>query len=115
MVGGGFAGLCCALDLRAAGYSVVLLEADRVVSGASGRNGGQFIVGVASGQEPLEQQGGKALARSVWDMSLEAVALLKERVAEHQIACDLATGYLTVADRPRKARALASRCRSTGA
>ena len=106
VVGGGFAGLCCALDLRAAGYSVVLLEADRVVSGASGRNGGQFIVGVASGQEPLEQQGGKALARSVWDMSLEAVALLKERVAEHQIACDLATGYLTVADRPRKARAL---------
>jgi gamma-glutamylputrescine oxidase len=106
VIGGGFAGLCCALDLRKAGYSVVLLEADRVGSGASGRNGGQFIVGVASGQAPFEAQGGHAMSRRVWDMSLEAVALLKERVSEHRIACDLATGYLTVADSPRKVRAL---------
>nr|WP_315465309.1 FAD-binding oxidoreductase [uncultured Rhodoferax sp.] len=52
VIGGGFAGLCSALDLRAAGYSVALLEADRVCSGASGRNGGQFLVGLASRREP---------------------------------------------------------------
>jgi gamma-glutamylputrescine oxidase len=106
VIGGGFAGLSCALDLRAAGYSVVLLEADRIGSGASGRNGGQFIVGLACGQGPYEAHDDMAWARSVWDMSVEAVSLLKERVAKHQIACDLVSGYLNVADSARKARAL---------
>ncbi|NBW48814.1 MAG: FAD-binding oxidoreductase [Betaproteobacteria bacterium] len=106
VVGGGFAGLCAALDLRASGYTVALLEADRICSGASGRNGGQFIVGLASGQGPYEEQAGASVARQVWDMSLEAVALLQERVAQHGIECDLVKGYLTVADSPRKAKAL---------
>ncbi len=106
VVGGGFAGLCAALDLRAAGYTVALLEADRICSGASGRNGGQFIIGLASGQEPYEQQLGATVSRQVWDMSLEAVALLHERLAQHGIDCDLVQGYLTVADSPRKAKAL---------
>lgn len=106
VIGGGFAGLSAALDLRAAGYRVALLEADRICSGASGRNGGQFIVGLASGQGPYEAQLGAAASRQVWDMSLDAVALLEQRVAQHAIDCDLVKGYLTVADSPRKARAL---------
>lgn len=106
VVGAGFAGLCTALDLRAAGYTVALLEADRLCSGASGRNGGQFIVGLASGQGPYEQQCGAAVSRQVWDMSVEAVGLLHERVAQHDIDCDVVKGYLTVADSPRKAKAL---------
>ncbi len=106
VVGGGFAGLCTALDLRAAGYVVALLEADRICSGASGRNGGQFIVGLASGMGPYEQHAGAAVSRQVWDMSLEAVALLHERIAQNNIDCDVVNGYLTVADSPRKAAAL---------
>jgi gamma-glutamylputrescine oxidase len=106
VVGGGFAGLSSAIALAQRGYQVVLLEADRVCSGASGRNGGQFIVGLASGQGPFEAQLGLAAARQVWDMSLDAVALLEQRVREFDIACDLRKGYMTVADSPRKARAL---------
>ena len=41
VVGAGFAGLSGALHLAEKGYSVVVLEADRICSGASGRNGGQ--------------------------------------------------------------------------
>ena len=106
VVGAGFAGLSAAIELAQRGYRVVVLEADRVCSGASGRNGGQAIVGYASGQEPFEQQLGKADARRAWDMSLEALALMDQRIADFQIDCDRVSGYLYVADSPRKARAL---------
>jgi gamma-glutamylputrescine oxidase len=106
VVGGGFAGLSAAIALAKRGYRVALLEADRVCSGASGRNGGQFIVGVASGQGPFEEQLGLDAARQVWDMSLDAVALLEQRVRTFSIDCDLRKGYMTVADSARKARAL---------
>jgi gamma-glutamylputrescine oxidase len=106
VVGGGFAGLSTALELAQRGRRVVLLEADRVGSGASGRNGGQFIVGYASGQGEFESQLGRADAKRAWDMSLEAIALIERRVAQHQIDCDAVKGYLYVADSARKARAL---------
>jgi len=106
VVGAGFAGLSAALELAQQGLSVVVLEADRVCSGASGRNGGQAIVGFASGQEPFEQQLGRADARLAWDMSIEAIGLMDERIAKFGIECDRVSGYLYVADSPRKARAL---------
>ena len=106
VVGAGFAGLSAALELAQQGLSVIVLEADRVCSGASGRNGGQAIVGFSSGQEPFEQQLGKADARLAWDMTIEAIDLIDERIARFGIDCDRVSGYLYVADSPRKARAL---------
>lgn len=110
VVGGGFAGLSTALELAHQGLSVVLLEADRIGSGASGRNGGQALVGYASGQEPFEQQLGAADAQRAWDLSLQAVELIEQRVHEHGIDCDWQRGYTTVADSPSKARALRAEC-----
>ena len=106
VVGAGFAGLSSAIELAQRGYKVVVLEAGRICSGASGRNGGQAIVGYASGQEPFERQLGADNARYAWDMSLEALDLIDERIAQFQIDCDMVKGYLYVADSPRKARAL---------
>ena len=106
VVGAGFSGLSAAIECAQRGYSVAVLEADRVCSGASGRNGGQTIVGFASGQAPFEQQLGTTAARMAWDMSLEAVALVDQRIAEFGIDCDRVHGYLYVADSARKARAL---------
>ena len=105
VVGAGFAGLSSAIEFAKRGYKVVVLEADRVCSGASGRNGGQAIVGYASGQEPFEQHG-SANARMAWDMSLEAIDLIDERIAEFGMDCDRVDGYMYVADSPRKAKAL---------
>ena len=106
VVGAGFAGLSTAIELAQRGYQVAVLEADRICSGASGRNGGQTIVGYASGQEPFEAQLGTAVARQAWDMSLEAVRLVDERIAQFSIECDRVHGYLYVADSARKAKKL---------
>lgn len=112
VVGAGFSGLSAAIELAQRGMRVVVLEADQVCSGASGRNGGQTIVGFASGQEVFENQLGAADARRAWQMSLEAIALVDQRIAQFNIDCERVNGYLYVADSPRKARALEAEMRT---
>jgi gamma-glutamylputrescine oxidase len=107
VVGGGLAGLSAALELRQRGLDVLLLEARELGYGASGRNGGQAIHGLACDQEIIEDQLGLADARRVWDMSLQALELLRERITAHAIDCDWRPGYLGVACNARKGRALA--------
>jgi heterodisulfide reductase subunit A-like polyferredoxin len=70
IVGGGFAGLSAALELSARGYSVALLEAQRIASGASGRNGGQILPGFSCDIEVLARQLGEGDARRAWDLSI---------------------------------------------
>ncbi|MCZ8110013.1 MAG: NAD(P)/FAD-dependent oxidoreductase [Betaproteobacteria bacterium] len=106
VVGGGLAGLSAALELRQRGFDVVLLESREIGFGASGRNGGQAIHGLACDQDVIEQQLGLDEARRVWAMSIEALDLLRGRIAEHGIDCDWQDGYLGVATTPRKAAAL---------
>lgn len=107
VVGGGYAGLSAALELAARGYAVALLEAHRVGWGASGRNGGQVIVGFGfAGEEAIEVQLPRADARRAWDISVEGLRLLQERIATHRIECDYVAGHLYLAVNPRKARAL---------
>lgn len=106
VVGAGYAGLSAAIELAQRGRRVVVLEADRICAGASGRNGGQAIVGIASGQGVPETQLGREDARRIWDMSLEAIGLIDARIAAFDIACDRVQGYLYVADSARKARRL---------
>ena len=108
VVGAGFAGLSAAIELAQRGYRVVVLEADRICAGASGRNGGQALAGFASGQAPFEQQLGPAQARQAWDLSLASLELIDQRIKDFQIDCERQHGYLHVADSPRKARALAA-------
>ncbi len=107
VVGGGYAGVSAALELASRGYSVALLEAQRIGWGASGRNGGQALVGFGfAGQEAIEVQLPGADARRAWDISVEAMQLLRERIARHSIECEFTPGQLTLAVNARKARAL---------
>lgn len=106
VVGAGLAGLSAALELARRGMKVVVLEAMRVGWGASGRNGGQVLAGYASEMGPFEQQLGLPAAKVAWEMSLEAVRLMRSRIAEHAIDCEWAPGALSVAVTPKKARAL---------
>src|SRR5579863_5867937 len=88
VVGGGIAGCSAALTLAERGYRVVLLEAQRVGWGASGRSGGQVMPGLAVEQAALEQEIGLADARLVWQVSLEGLQWLKARIRRHAIDCD---------------------------
>ena len=108
VVGGGLAGLSAALELRQRGLDVVLLESREVGFGASGRNGGQAIHGLACDQPTIEAQLGLAEARRVWSMSIEALDLIRDRMARHDIACEWRDGYLALATTARKGAALAT-------
>jgi gamma-glutamylputrescine oxidase len=106
VVGGGIAGCSAALALAQRGYQVVLLEAERIGWGASGRSGGQVIQGLAIEQTDLERLAGREEALALWRISLEGVALLKQSIATHHIACDWVDGQMYTAIKPRQWRLL---------
>jgi gamma-glutamylputrescine oxidase len=102
VVGGGIAGCSTALHLAERGYRVVLLEAERVGFGASGRSGGQLLPGYASGMAKLATQLGKADAKRLWDISVEGIELTRDLIDRHRIDCDLAWGHMQVGIKPRQ-------------
>lgn len=100
IVGGGYTGLSAALHAARAGLSVVLLEASRLGSGASGRNGGQVGTGQRLDQHELESLVGPARARVLWDYAQDAVGLVESLIREG-IDCDYRSGVLHVNHRAR--------------
>src|SRR5690606_25036701 len=76
ILGAGYTGLCAALDLAAAGHRVVVLEAQRIGWGASGRNGGQVLPGYGCEPAVLDRLVGAEAARALLDLSREGVDLV---------------------------------------
>ncbi len=111
VVGGGIAGCSAALHLAEQGMRVVLLEEHRIGWGASGRSGAQALFGVAAGQAKLERLIGASDARSVWDVSVAGLALVRELIARFRIDCDWADGHLLTAVKPRHERELRAQVR----
>jgi len=76
VIGGGFTGLGAARQLAKAGTRVVVLEADRVSCGASGRNGGHLNNGLAhsylAAKTELGQERAIALYRAL-DASIDTL------------------------------------------
>ncbi|MGZ5892565.1 MAG: FAD-dependent oxidoreductase [Caldimonas sp.] len=106
VVGGGLAGLSAAIELADRGFAVTLLEARDVGSGASGRNGGQALTGLACEPHVIEAQLGLAAARMVWDAGIEALELIHRRCERFAIDCEWRSGHLLTAVSARKARRL---------
>ena len=109
IVGGGLTGCSSALHLAERGYNAVLVEARRIGWGASGRSGGQLIVGFSSPTSRLRKLVGRESTKQLWDLSCEAVALAKDRIARHGIKCDLKSGQMDVALKERQVRELKER------
>ena len=100
VVGGGYTGLSAALHLAEAGADVVLLEADRIGSGASGRNGGQIHSGQRRDVLWLEERFGFDRAKELWDMAEDAKALVRALIVRFAIACDLRPGVIEALHKP---------------
>jgi gamma-glutamylputrescine oxidase len=81
IVGAGFTGLGAALALARAGVPCLVLEAARVGSGASGRNGGQAHPGHRQDQAWLEARVGSGEALRLWKLAEAGRAHLAGLVA----------------------------------
>ena len=106
VIGGGYTGLSSALHLRQKGYDVVLLEAERIAWGASGRNGGHVGTGQRADQTSIEKWVGEEAAKGLWQLGLDAVQKVCDLINEHNIDCELGSGNLHLAAKPSHAREL---------
>jgi gamma-glutamylputrescine oxidase len=89
IIGGGLAGLSTALGLAERGVGdVVVLEAQQVGFGASGRNGGFVFGGYSLDCADLLKTLGSARARELYTLTTDAVDLMRKRIARYRIDCD---------------------------
>jgi len=99
VIGGGFTGLSAALACAERGFSVILVEAEHVGFGASGRNGGQLIPGLRWSASKLESAFGREQSDALFDLCWRQNRV-KARIEKHGIACDLKAGHLEAAWTP---------------
>ena len=71
VVGGGITGVSLMHHLHARGLSAVLVERDHLAAGASGRNAGFLLAGVAESYAAAVRTYGRSQAREVWGLTLE--------------------------------------------
>lgn len=105
IVGAGFTGVSTALTLAERGFSVAVVEANRIGWGASGRNGGQLINGI-SGLHKLRRIHGDGIADTLWDLRWRGNHIVRERIAKYGIDCDLKDGFVEVAVKERQLAAI---------
>ena len=90
IVGGGFTGLWTAYELKRADPSlvVVVLEAQHVGFGASGRNGGWVLGKLSGSRESWRRRGGPRGARTMVRAIQQTVEEVGTAVARENIECD---------------------------
>jgi gamma-glutamylputrescine oxidase len=94
VIGAGYTGLSTALNLARAGRDVVVLEANKVGWGASGRNGGQIHPGQRRDPDWLAARLGEGATRDLLRFADEALDYQRALVRDHAIDCDLADGLI---------------------
>ncbi|WP_438301985.1 NAD(P)/FAD-dependent oxidoreductase [Pseudomonas sp. NMS19W] len=100
VIGGGFTGVNTAIELAQRGLSVVLLEGRRIGWGASGRNGGQLIRGIGHEVEGFARHVGTEGVRYLQQAGVDSVELVRRRIEDHAIECDLRWGFCELANTP---------------
>ncbi|WP_010486469.1 NAD(P)/FAD-dependent oxidoreductase [Pseudomonas sp. S9] len=97
IIGGGFSGLHCALRLLQAGKRVVVLEASRLAWAASGRNGGQALLGWSCDMPPFEAALGLSGAQQLWRSMQWAADEIRELPRRYGFDIDYRPGSLYTA------------------
>jgi len=109
VIGAGFTGISTALYLAERGYNVHVVEANKVGWGASGRNGGQIIGGI-SGESSIAKHHGRDVEEVFGEMRWAGHQIIRDRVEQYNIQCDLKFGYLDVAIKQRHLRDIEADC-----
>ena len=82
VIGGGLAGLTAAREVARRGWSVAVLEATRVGSGASGRNCGFVLPGFAENLDRIIARAGLQQAKALWALSECGVDYVRKTIRE---------------------------------
>jgi len=88
VIGGGLLGAATAYWLARAGRQVVLLERTGLAYGATGRNGGFVMASTAEAYPEAIKRLGHEEARAILRLTRENRELLRQVLAEEEIACD---------------------------
>src|SRR5713101_6791317 len=81
VIGGGITGMSLMHHLRARGTQSALVERAHIAAGASGRNAGFLLAGVADSYADAIGTYGRMRARDIWHMTLENHDLMIEAIA----------------------------------
>ena len=103
IIGAGFTGLCTALELRAEGLSVGVLEADFAGFGASGRNAGHLTPTIGKDLPTLTRLFGRERVRALVHLADTAIRYVESCIVNHGIDCDYEpVGNVVAAVHPRQ-------------
>lgn len=110
IIGAGFAGLATAMSLMEHGErDVVLLEAEHVGHGASGRNGGFVFGGYSLDEQALLAAVGAEQGWRLYQLTLGAIDQIRRRIGQYGIDCDATHGGIYLANWFNDARVLDAR------
>jgi glycine/D-amino acid oxidase-like deaminating enzyme len=102
IIGGGYTGLSAARTLAKNNINVVVLEANTIGWGASSRNGGMTLTGLALGMGTVMKKYGKDLAKQLFQYSLDSVDTVEQLIKEENIDCGFKRyGHLLAANKPK--------------
>lgn len=111
VIGAGFTGLGAARKLAMEGRRVIVLEAETVGFGASGRNGGHLNNGMAHSFLHAIEAFGLEKARHIYRAFDAGIDTIERIIAEEGIACDFRrSGKLKLASKPGHYESLARNC-----
>ncbi len=108
VIGAGFTGLGTARKLAMEGRSVIVLEAETVGFGASGRNGGHLNNGIAHSYLHAREHFGLEKARAIYRAFDQGIETIERIIAEEGIDCSFRrSGKLKLASKPQHYETLA--------
>lgn len=88
IIGGGYTGLSCALELRRQGISCLVLDAQRIGEGASSRNGGLVTGGTKIALSALSSGADPEFQTALVEEAIGTLSFLQQRLEEEEIECD---------------------------
>lgn len=103
IVGGGVTGVSLAYFLALGGAkNIVLIEKDRIASGATGRAAGNFVHGMESGEYwSFINRYGAANTKIYWDAQIRMVEKVQTIISKENIDCDFNLGRYYVLGRKK--------------